>query len=1247
MKNKSLIKDIFRTIKNSLTRYLAIIAMTCLGATVFIGLKTTGPNLRASLKEKTQNHNMYDFKVESYLGLEEKDKALLENQSYIDQIEYGSNKDFFLKDEDKKLQVYSLTQDINKYLVKEGRLPQAPDEIALDLLAKEGLGLELGQTIRIKNEKIPGQDDDFYLAQDQLKLVGFVESVDYILTSRGNSSFTGSSSDFFGLVTRDNWQVEKPSYALIKSHKMKDLDQASSLYKEKENSYKSSLEKTLATRPAEVKVQLQKEGQEKIDQALEEIRDGKKDLAQARKDLDQAKKDLDQAWKDYDQEENKALDEINQAKIKIGSEKGQLDQARKDLDSAWINYENNLKKSQDQLAVEENKLTQAKKDLDQARKELDLAQGQLDQEKTSLDQAWKDYYQGLELLEKKKNDLLQSKNQLEGAIEEIENSLDPNLKEEDLRAILAKLEGEKNKFQEDLDHLQFQIEGLKEEIKILEDQLEESEDPGLIGQLEEKLKILTGKKDELVQVESQVQAGLDQIKIQLDQTEKALAGLVKLDELKASLKELKQGLDQIKAKLIEVKKGKDKLLQGQEELDKAEEEIARNESSYQKGLKAYEDGLVVFQKEKTTALDQLDQAKLLLSKNEEDLSQARLLLDQASLDLSQEEEKALDLLDQAKEKILDGQKDYEEGEKEFKKENLKALEEIEEAEKKVEDAKKDLDKIKVPNYIVHGKYDDFTFNTYIDEAESMDSMSLIFTSMFYLVAILVALTTIMRMVDTERVQIGTLKALGYSPRQIAFKYLFYGVSASLIGSILGIVLGYYGLMPPIFKAYTAQTNLEQVAHIFNPNYIWVCLAISVLSIGLAAYYSVNSSLKENAANLMRPKAPEIGRKNFLENFPFIWKRMSFLQKVTFRNLSRNRIRMFMTILGVAGSSGLIAMGYGIKSSVQGIGDKQFNYIYNYDIQALYQGDDKDLEDLYTFLDQEDLDRLEAISDLVTIKNKKGFYENVSLLATDEKENLNKFIKLQDRRSKKTYSLDDQGLIISEKLAQAVDKKVGEKISIKDSQGLEHKLPISHITEHYSGHQIYMTRDFYQSHLSEDQDYNSLLIKVKKGDVKAINKSLKDEKAIVKTIPIYDLNDVLDDLVESLDMVVWVIIVISSLLTFVVLYNLTNINVSERKRELSTIKVLGFRPRETLTYIFRETLILTGLGILIGFIVGRLMHIAIVLALSPSSVLLDPQMNKLSYLYSAILVGVFTLVVMFIIDREIKKIDMVEALKSID
>jgi len=455
-------------------------------------------------------------------------------------------------------------------------------------------------------------------------------------------------------------------------------------------------------------------------------------------------------------------------------------------------------------------------------------------------------------------------------------------------------------------------------------------------------------------------------------------------------------------------------------------------------------------------------------------------------------------------------------------------------------------------------------------------------------------------------------------------------------------------MPPIIKAYTASSNLTELPGIYEFDKPVLIIIATLVIIGLTIYLTVNSSLKENAANLMRPKPPKEAKRTLLERIPFIWNKLSFLNKVSIRNLFRNKVRMFMTIIGTAGSFGLMAMGLGIQTSIGNVASKQFDQIYKYDSQIMYNDQADDLSKFESYLKEISSDSIKIISQNATVKTPEGFNEDINIMATDQVKKFDQFVSLKDRASDKKYKLEDGKVIISEKLSNTQDLKVGSMFKFKDINGMDRQLQVSAITEQYFNHSIYMTEKTYKELINTKQTQNSYLINLKDTSDKNVNKVrniITDFEACTAFIPILDLQDSLDNLNDSMKPVVLLVIAVSALLAFVVLYNLTNINISERIREISTIKVLGFRPAEVVTYIFKENLILTLFGILLGIGLAKLMHNIIVFYLSPGAFQFDPQMMPSNFIIASVLIIAFTLLVMLISKREMGKIDMVEALKA--
>jgi len=442
---------------------------------------------------------------------------------------------------------------------------------------------------------------------------------------------------------------------------------------------------------------------------------------------------------------------------------------------------------------------------------------------------------------------------------------------------------------------------------------------------------------------------------------------------------------------------------------------------------------------------------------------------------------------------------------------------------------------------------------------------------------------------------------------------------------------------------------------FNVKYSIIAIIIGFLTTAVIAALVTSKSLKENASTLMRGKPPKSGNRILLEKIKPIWNRLSFLQKATMRNIFRYKNRMFMTIIGVAGCTGLLFLGFGIKTSIMGVVEKQFSQVTKFDYITIY---DKNLDSnaYEKYIDKIKTDRVidnykDVFIDNLSKEDKFGIEQKITLIVPKYDKDFDKFVKLENRKTKKKLSLNDDGLIITEKLSKIFDLKNGDNIEFKDSNGHTIKGKIIGITENYAGHYIYMTKEYYEKIFNEDYNLNANLINAK-GSISEDEKEkfledILENDAVLMTSNLNTSLGETEDLMSSLNIVVFVIIICSSLLAFVVLYNLTNINISERKRELSTIKVLGFYPKEVTEYVYRETMLLTIIGIILGFGIGNWMVYLIRERLIPDMAMLDPQMRLSTYLYSAGITLIFSIIVMFVVHKKLKDINMVEALKSVE
>lgn len=720
------------------------------------------------------------------------------------------------------------------------------------------------------------------------------------------------------------------------------------------------------------------------------------------------------------------------------------------------------------------------------------------------------------------------------------------------------------------------------------------------------------------------------------------------DDLKAPSSYSQVYKDGVAAKLDEV----ETLLE-----DRPEERLSSLQAEIQEEI---EDG----EAEIASAVKELEEAEETLASEGQKLSDARaeLAASQAELDqalankafLPEAQQQALEQSRQdfltAQSELLAGEAEYEAALAEFEEEKADALAEIDEARQDLADAKETKDTLKAPDYIVLDRTSNAGYAEYQDNAERMGSIAKVFPVFFFLLAALISLTTLTRMVEEERTHIGTLKALGYTNSDISFKYFFYALAATLIGVSVGVAVGFTLFPTIIFNAYGTMYNLPPIQLGFYWSYALLSLAVALLSTGVSALVAVRVSLRSNAATLLRRKAPKAGQRIFLERIPFIWERLSFTKKVAARNLFRYKQRMLMTVFGVAGCTGLILTGFGLSDSISGIADVQYGELNQYDaIVALKE--DPTTEEVSQY--EEALASIEAIDQTLDVRQEVvdattgGQAYEATLFVPEDMDELSSFVTLRDMNENEELSLTDEGAIITEKLSRLLDVSVGDTLTLDDSDHREFEVPVSGIAENYVGHAVYASPALYAEQFDKDALYNTQLLVYMSDTVneEAIGEILTQQDRVIGINFVSVIYDAFAETLASLDIVTIVLIISAALLAMVVLYNLTNINVSERIRELSTIKVLGFYDKEVTLYIYRENIVLTGMGIVAGLGVGVLLHRFVLQTAEIDMLMFSRIIHPMSYLYAGLLTLFFSTLVMLIMHVKLKKVDMVEALKA--
>ena len=594
----------------------------------------------------------------------------------------------------------------------------------------------------------------------------------------------------------------------------------------------------------------------------------------------------------------------------------------------------------------------------------------------------------------------------------------------------------------------------------------------------------------------------------------------------------------------------------------------------------------------------------------------------------------------------------------FEEIKIKAIEEIRknyadvvESELYLSMAESQLPKIDEVKYYFFDRNDNPGYSEFYDVVKRINSIATVFPICFFIVAVLICLTTMTRMVEENRIEIGTLKALGYSNMEISIKYIIYASLASIIGGILGVIVGFNIFPRVIYTAYNTQYALPNLSIVYYPSYIIQSLVISILCTVGASLLVLKVDLNSTPSTLMRPKAPKSGKRILLERITPIWKRLNFNQKVTFRNLFRYKQRMIMTVFGIAACTAMIITGFGLKDSIGDLTNKQFNKLWKYQATVIFndnttiEDDDEYNEKLMSLKGYKN--SLNIHQEMVTISKEDINKQNVTLYVPEDKDKFKDFVLLNDRVSGEEYILSDDGAIINEKLAKLLGVVKGDEITFKDSENNSYIIKVSNISESYLSHGIYMSKAYYVDVFGKEAKYNSQFIMLDDSnyeDNDIASKLMETNKVINVTMTSY-LSKTTNEAMDTLNIVVIILIISAGGLALVVLYNLNNINVSERIRELSTIKVLGFYDHEVTMYILRENFILTALGIIIGMFMGKILHGFVITTAEADNMMLSPSIYATSFIYSIILTIVFSLIVMFMMHRKLKKINMIDALKS--
>lgn len=1029
------------------------------------------------------------------------------------------------------------------------------------------------------------------------------------------------------------------------------------------------------------------DGKKQLEDAKAQLADGKSQLESAKNQLSSSKSQLDTARSQLDD----GWSQVSAAKAQLADGQAQLDSAQKQVTSGLAELEENQK------TLDENKakLADGKAQLEAGEQQLEAAKQTLTTKQSELDQSKAEITAGQQQIESTRTQLNAQKQQITDGLSQVsagEAQLQDGISAlESAKAQLTELQSQleivrasynaalenPDASQEEIDILAAQVSALEEQEAAVSQQIQASEAQiesqrqqlaATRSELESGLAAVEDGLSQLSQKESELNAGWEQITagqaeidagwIQIQEQENTLAA--SKAEIEAGEQELEKGQKQLKAakkKLNKAQKEIDSnaetLAAGQAELDANVAKLNDNEAQYASGLEQYNSGarqIAENEAKLTSGEQEIAENEAKLADGEKEIADNEKKLADGEKEITDNEKK---LQDAAKD-LKKGEKDLADGKKEYEDAKKDAEDEIAENQQKLDDAKKELEDLEMPEWMVTDREALPEYTDYGDNADRLRNIGQVFPVIFFLVAALISLTTMTRMVEEQRTQIGTLKALGYKKSAIAAKYICYAFFATLLGSVLGMLIGEKIIPYIIITAYGIMYhNVANTISIdYQPGFALIASAASVVCTVGATLFASGKELQETPASLMRPPAPKEGKRVLLERLTFIWKHLSFSWKSTIRNLFRYKKRLIMTVFGIAGSMGLMLVGFGIQDSISDIAAIQYRELQHYDGMVIEDSDATEEEhaELFEYMkENEQIAHCNRVQ-MTKISAPKGSSSvSIYLFVPESLSEFAKDVTLKNRITGETYELTDEGAAISEKTASLLGLKVGDMIPLKKGDK-EYKVRVAVITENYMSHYLYMTPRVYEQTFGEKPEYENIVFTMQedcKDDLEMAGSRILANPGALSISYTSSLASQVDRMLSTLDAVILVLIVSAGMLAFVVLYNLNNINITERQRELATLKVLGFYDGEVSQYVLRENVILTVLGIMFGAVFGILIHRYVITTVEVDAVMFGRNIKPLSFLYSGILTSIFSIVVNGVMHFKLKTIDMVESLKSVE
>ena len=1214
----------------TLGRFFAIVAIVALGVGFFTGLRLARPAMAKTGADYIEETNLYDFQLRSTLGFTEEDAAYFAALDGVETVEPSVSADLLtmFRDREVVFATQALLPTLNQPVLTAGRMPEAADECLGD--NRYFTEDDLGTVITVRNDP----DDEAPFSQEAYTLVGLGSSPQYLSSQRGSSALGNGTVAAFLFLTEAGYDadyyteiyVKVPSEGSAFSDEYADSIEPWEDVLEDAVNARGELRRTTVIADAEEELA---DGWAEYYDGLQEYEDGKaeadEELADGKQELDDALQELNDGEADYAEgvETLEALradplsnDEIRDARAELDDGwqqyydgKQEYEDGLKEYEDGKQEYEDGLKEYEDAVAENQPKLDDAKKELERAKQSLDSGEASYEEGVATYNALLQDPSAVPELAE--------ARRQLDAQWADYNEKLAAY---EQYAAIIDGYEADVAEAQATLEALQASGTATEEEIIAAQTNLAFAQavlDGALAqgGHPDQMAADLNTYKETLDQAEADFQAGyqeaIQQAEAELDAARKQLDDgwdqyYEGLKEYENGVKELEDGKKELEDSKVEVEDGKIGLDDAKAELDDAYAELVQGEADYKSG---YEDAL---------------------AEGEQELADARQELDDGWAE------------------YYDGVEEYEEGKLEAEQELADARQELDDALEELEDGESDLYDLKTAPLSVFAltRTANTGYASFDNDTAIVEGLAAIFPVFFFLVAALVCSSTMTRMVDEQRTNNGTLKALGYRDGSIMSRFTAYAAWAAVLGTGLGLAVGAWIFPAVIWRAYTMIYRFADLEFVFDPVLALLSLAAAlVCSVG-AALASAWNEMRKMPASLMRPKAPKAGKRILLEYMTPLWKHMSFLQKVAARNVFRYKKRLIMMLLGTGGCLALLIAGLGLRDSVANVADDQYRYITLYDYTITFaQGQTEDQQQAFRETWAEDLDHLAfAATDTVDVLTQKGV-STASVVASDDPE-ITALFGLTYGDETVDWPTGD-GAVVSEKLLRLSGISVGDSLTVERSDGTVLEIPVVGAFENYVNHYILLTGQGYETWMSEAPEIDTAYASTASEEITALGARLTEGRSVLSVTLAQDFQAMIADTMQSLDAVISLVVGCALALSFVVSYNLVNINITERVREIATIKVLGFYRWETYSYVFREGLILTGLGCVVGVPLGIWLHRFVMDRIQVDMVSFRVRIDPWSFVLALALTLVITLVTDALLVRKIDRIHMAESLKSVE